>query len=211
MKLKINFKINSTFGLFLGIVALYCLSSILSQTLITKEVLFNTYGSEEFVEKIIKRKQEYGWITYLLIPVLYSIKFLLIAVTLNIGVLLLNTKIKFGKLWRAVLLAELVSIFFGIITIILLIYNNFTNMDEIRQFNPFALSYYLNTESIPSFLLYPFSLLNLEELVYWLILARLMMPLLDKKYIKSLGFVAQTYGVGLLLWVTLMVFLSLLL
>ncbi len=207
MKLKIN----KNLELFLGITALYCLSALLSQTLITKEILFNTFGSEEFVEKIIKQKQEYGWVSYLLTPVFYSIKFLLIVATLNIGVLLLNIKVRFGQLWRTVLLAELITVFFGVITILLLMYNNFQNMDEIREFDPFSISYYVNTTNIPQFLTYPFSLLNLAEFAYWLLLARLMMPLLDKKYFQSLGFVVQTYGVGLLLWVTLIVFLSLLL
>ena len=209
--MKLKFKIGVTFEIFLGVIALYCLSMLLSQTLITKEVLLNTYGSSEFVEKITKQKQEYGWISYTLVPLIYSIKFLLIAITLNIGALLLNIKIKFGKLWRTVLLAELVTIFFGVITIVMLIFNNYSTIDEIREFDPFALSYYINTDNIPPFLKYPFSLLNLAEIVYWLILAKLMMPLLNKSFGKSLGFVAQTYGVGLLLWITLIVFLSLLL
>ncbi|MFN7839937.1 MAG: hypothetical protein ACK5QG_18395, partial [Bacteroidota bacterium] len=57
-------------------------------------------------------------------------------------------------------------------------------------------------------LVYPIQLLNVFELLYWIALAWQLQEVLEKPFAESLGFVAKTYGVGLAVWVVVVMFLT---
>jgi hypothetical protein len=206
--LKINnLTLSKNLVFFTIIVLLRYAILIVSQYFTTETILLNTFESSEFVEKIITQQREYAWLSYLLIPLLCGLKILLISVTLNIGMILLELKISFSALIRIVLKAEIIPITFTLILFLFIFQRDFNTLDEISAFNPFSLVGYINTENIPGFLMYPLTLINLGEFFYWIILALLLKNILKKSFLYCLGFIAKTYGLGLLIWVSIIVFL----
>ncbi len=201
-------KISKGLKYFFGIIVLYFIILFLNKWLTTEDVLYNTYKSAEFVEKILEQQRKFGWLSYIILPIYHSIKFLLICVVLNIGLILLEFKIDFGALWRTVLKAELVPIVFTFLIFILMAFNNFQTLDQMDAYHPFSLISYVKTDNIPKFLYYPISVVSLSEITYWIILSILVKKLINKNFLQSLGFVAKTYGLGLLIWISLIIFLS---
>lgn len=206
---RMKWKIGPTTQLYLLVLLLYVINTLLNQLLETEELLYNTYESADFVEKILEQQRKYGWLSYVFIPVFISLKLLVVTTVLNVGVLVADVKVRFAKLWKAAIWAEFTTIAYAFIHFVLVSFGNFNTLDEIAEYNPLSLTHYINMENIPDFVHYPVYLINVSELAYWVVLTLALMPVLGKKFTPSLGFVAKSYGVGLLLWVSLIVFLSL--
>ncbi len=198
-----------TLQLYLLVILLYLVNSLLFQLLETEELLYNTYESADFVEKILEQQRKYGWLTYIIMPVFISLRLLIVAVVLNVGVLVADVKVRFSKLWKTAIWAEFALIAYSFIHLFLIWLGDFSTLDEMAAYNPLSLSHYLNLEQIPDFVYYPIHLVNVSEIAYWVVLTIALMPVLGKRFFGTLGFVAKSYGIGLLLWISLVVFLSL--
>lgn len=69
------------------------------------------------------------------------------------------------------------------------------------------INFFSHSELEP-WLVYPIQLLNVFELLYWAVLAWQLQEVLKKSFPESLGFVMKTYGVGLTVWVVVVMFLT---
>ncbi|UYN87097.1 MAG: hypothetical protein KIT51_02130 [Cyclobacteriaceae bacterium] len=81
-------------------------------------------------------------------------------------------------------------------------------LKDLQIFSPLSALNLINRDSVEPWLLYPFQILNVFELVYWLVLAYGLYELTGERYSKMLGIVAASYGTGLLLWIVFIVFLT---
>ena len=81
--------------------------------------------------------------------------------------------------------------------------------DDLAKSNFYAVSALFDLSNIPKWLHYPLYTINIVEVVFCLVLAFGIRYVLSLDYAKSLRFVGLTYGLGLLFWVTFMVFLQL--
>jgi hypothetical protein len=197
------------FGLF---ILIYYLNIILANGIISEEIYVKTFSgqlSSEMIAKMLSIKSKYVWVNYLLAPILLLIKTDLIALCFWIGSFINSSKSKFKDYLRLVLLAETVFIVFTFVRTGLLYYYNFQTLTEISQFQPFTLYSILDIKNIPEYFHYPLALVSIPEVIYWGILVLLLKPLISGNFWTRLGFVAKTYGVGLLIWVSIVVFVML--
>jgi hypothetical protein len=67
----------------------------------------------------------------------------------------------------------------------------------------------MDVNNIPAYFHYPLALVSIPEAIYWVVLILLFKPLISGNFWNRLGFVAKTYGVGLLIWVSIVVFVTL--
>ena len=74
--------------------------------------------------------------------------------------------------------------------------------DSLQEVNShlFSILQYIGYDNIEQWASYPMGILNVFELIYWLLLALFLSNYTKKSFGHSLGFVANTYGIGLLLW-----------
>ena len=115
----------------LPIFVLICLTFALTALIQQKYVLvdavyYNSFGeqlADDRIEKMIEMRDEWAWVSYLLIPVLIVLQVFLITVCLNIGTILFNYRIGFVKLFRLVMKVQLLP------TVVQLI----ANKDEYRE------------------------------------------------------------------------------
>ncbi|MCF8359008.1 MAG: hypothetical protein K9H26_09640 [Prolixibacteraceae bacterium] len=122
---------------------------------------------------------------------------------------IINSKSKYKDYLKVVLLTESVFVVFSFIRTGGLYYYDFQTVTKISQFQPFTLFSLLDVNNIPEYLHYPLSLISIPEAIYWVVLALLLKPLISGSFLKRIGFIAKTYGIGLLIWVSIVVFVTL--
>ncbi len=166
------------------------------------------------VQNYMESQKKWWWVSYAVTPVLIGIKVLLVAFCLNF-VKILSEKleqVKFRDILTIVLMAEFVFVIAGFYKFFnfYLIDTDYT-LETLQTYYPLSLINFKEAISTEKWLAYPLQLCNLFELIYWGILAWGIWQLADKKisYQRSLGYVALTYGIGLLFWVGVVCFLIL--
>ena len=166
------------------------------------------------VQNYMESQKKWWWVSYAVTPVLIGIKVLLVAFCLNF-VKIISEKleqVKFRDILTVVLMAEFVFVITGFYKFFnfYLIETDYT-LETLQTYYPLSLINFKEAISTEKWLAYPLQLCNLFELIYWGILAWGIWQLADKKisYQRSLGYVALTYGIGLLFWVGVVCFLIL--
>ena len=177
------------------------------------DFLAKDYPSE-FVRNYMESQKKWWWVSYAITPVLIGIKVLLVAFCLNY-VKIISEKleqVKFRDILTIVLMAEFVFVIAGFYKFFnfYLIDTDYT-LETLQTYYPLSLINYKEAISTEKWLAYPLQLLNVFEIMYWGVLAWGIWQLVDKKisYQRSLGYVALTYGIGLLFWVGVVCFLIL--
>ncbi|MFA6947140.1 MAG: hypothetical protein WC220_14705 [Pedobacter sp.] len=178
---------------------------------LSEGLFYQSFGEQMAVDRIAKMfemSQKWQWIGYVFTPIVILIRISFTAICLYIGCFLVNSKIRFKELFKVALIADFVFILAGIAKLVILIFfKNVSKLDDL-QFQPLSLMELFHRNSVDKLFVYPFSLINVFELLYWLVLAWLLSGLLEKPFGNSLKRVASSYGTGLLLWVLFVMFLT---
>ncbi|MCX6219804.1 MAG: hypothetical protein NTZ69_02300 [Bacteroidia bacterium] len=204
-----NFKVWKLFLLITGFTFLLAFS--INTLFLTEGLYYQTFGEKLAVDRITKMieiSQKWQWIGYVFITIILLIRVGFTAICLYIGCLLANIQVKFKELFKVALLADFVFLLAGITKLVILVF--FKNVSKLvdLQFQPLSLMELFNRNSVDTLFIYPFSLISVFELLYWLVLAWLLARVLEKPLGYSLKRVASSYGTGLLLWVLFMMFLT---
>lgn len=165
--------------------------------------------SHERIANILASNKKWKWVQYVFLPCYTLIKCSFISSILYIGGFFLKSRPGFGNLFGCATIAEFVFFVPVLIKVIWFgIFQRNYGLEDLNFFAPLSVLSLFNHEQIDPLLVYPFQLLNLFEISYWVVLAQQVGVLIDKDMPSSLGFVARTYGLGLLLWVIFMMFLT---
>lgn len=210
---------NKNILLFLILILLNLISIFFSSYFLTSESEIIDFLSQDYpssvVQNYMESKKKWWWVSYAITPLLIGIKVLLVAFCLNfIKIIDIEKaeKIKFSDILFVVLIAEFVFVIAGFYKFInfYFIDTNYT-LEDLQTYYPISLSNIREHISTEKWLAYPLQLVNLFEVFYWGILVWGIKELFDNKisYMRSLGYVAATYGVGLLFWVGVVCFLIL--
>jgi len=199
--------------MYLYLVLLAAVLTYLFEDLVmSQELYFEHFGQQmsfERIEKMLDFKQEWQWLNYAVMPVIYLIKFTLISFWLLCGTVLFGYKVSFKQIFQLTIKAEFVWLVPYIITIIWfgVIDRDYTLLD-VQYFQPLSLINIFNAETLDSWLVFPLKSINIFEIIYMLVLALGMKNILDKDLNGSLSFVLPVYGTGLVSWIAFITFLS---
>lgn len=185
---------------------------ILNNFILTDKVFYQTLGEQLSVNRIseyLSLREKLKVIGYFFIPVALVIKLLLIAMCINIGALFADYEIGFGKIFKITVLSEIVFIIGNLIrSFILFFFMDVQKLSDAQQFYPFSVMNLVNANSIEKWLHYPLVTLNIFEVAYVFICALGVSHITGKPYASALKFTAITYGIGLIVWLCFIVFLS---
>lgn len=166
----------------------------------------------EVVQNYMESQKKWWWLGYIITPTLIGIKILLVSFCLNF-IKLFDLpgleKIKYKDILELVLIAEFVFIIAGLYKFFnFYLFDTNYNLQDLQTYYPLSLLNFKDSISIEKWLAYPLQLSNVFELLYWGILAFGIWEYTDKKisYLKSLGTVAITYGLGLFFWASTVTF-----
>ncbi|MBL4655446.1 MAG: hypothetical protein JKY33_06455 [Bacteroidia bacterium] len=186
---------------------------IISDVVITKELYYQSYGEQVAFEQIdayVEASEKWSWIGYVFLPLVLLIKISFVALCLNIGTLLNGINIGFKKLFQIVMIAHVVFACASFIKgIWLLFFIDVHTLQDIQLMYPLSLLSIVDTKEIEAWLIYPLQTINLFEFAYWLAIAKGLQMVLNQSFSKMLTLVVSTYGIGLITWMVIVVFLSL--
>jgi hypothetical protein len=181
--------------------------------LFTRDIYYNTYGEEvalDRIDRFLDIRERLTWMIYAVIPFVLLVKVSFVVLCINTGLLTRDdeeNKIGFKKLFKIVLLAELIFIAANYIrTLWLVCIKHIGDLKEIQKFYPLSLDFL--TKYISDWFVYPLLTANLFEVAYVLFIAYCLHLALGQEYKRTLLITALSYGIGLLLWCVVVVFLS---
>ncbi len=210
-----NNMFDKNYKLFLILCVIAFLFSEISIAILDiNQLIYNDliYGlSEDRVNELFAETRKWQYIGYILIPLLLYLKTNLIAGILSLGTFLFNRKVAYRKLWNIVLKAEFIFVF---VIIIKPIFIHFFvpdySLTNIQIFYPLSLLSILGSENLDPWFQYPLQVINVFELVYWIVLAFLLDKALKaEKGNPGIKIVAASYGPALLIWVVSIMFFTL--
>ncbi|AEI48875.1 hypothetical protein [Runella slithyformis] len=196
-----------------------CLLAWVTKTsLISDTLYFNTLADQltyEQIEDFIAQGKQWEWLGYVLIPLVYLIKFSLVALVLSLGLWLVTGRYEFKRLLGVAIEAEVIFLLPIVIKIFwfLFVQTGYT-LQDLQFFYPLSALNLFDYQSLEPWLVYPLQVLNVFEVAYWVVLAygvALRSPEVKPSLSleRAFGLVAASYGTGLVVWVAVMMFLTL--
>ena len=164
---------------------------------LSEGIFYQSFGEQlavDRIDKLFKMSQKWEWLGYIFIPIIVLIRVSFTAICLYIGCFLTNSQIRFRELFKVALLADFVFVLAGIAKLVILIFFRDVGKLEDLQFQPLSFLELFPRNSVDKLFVYPFSLLSIFELLYWLALAWLLSGLLEKPFDNALVRVASSYG-----------------
>ena len=187
---------------------------VFNEVLITKEIYYQTFGEQvalDRIDELFEFREKWKWIGYVIVPLMLLFKISLVAVSLNIGTLFAGYKIGYKKLFQIAMIAETVFLTGALSkTLYLVLFKEVRVMQDIQYFYPFSLLGFFDDpqKTIERYLIYPLQTINLYEITYFLSLALGLHWVLKKPYKTTFVLTVASYGIGLLIWMVLIVFMS---
>jgi hypothetical protein len=195
----------------------FCLYSIIFIffTFCTNYILYNDalyYKSFEETLKanriadIIEKQRFFQKIGYGIVPLVLLLRAFYTTICLATGAFISEQKLQFSQYFNIAIKADIIFLFELIAKINYFSVFGANSLQEIGNHLCSVLQLVGIKEPL---LLYPLGILNIFELIYWILLALFLSNYTKKSFWSSMGFVAKTYGLGLLLWVIFIMFLIL--
>ena len=160
------------------------------------------------IAEVLSAQNKYKFLSYLITPIFLIIKICILSAILFIYFFLSNEKIQYSDCMKIILIGEFVLIIAMIVRICCLIEMEPTDFDTLQYFTPLSIVQLINLKKLPKYLFYPMQLLNLFEVAYWLMLAYGIRAFTNWKFSKSLKSVAFSYGLTLLIWTVIIIFIQ---
>lgn len=162
------------------------------------------------IDQILKSNERFWWAGYILQVVLVLLKVLFAVICVFVGIVLSDIKFSFKYLLKTIILAEFVFVTAQLFYIVNLFINksNLT-FETTANYFPLSMLSFLGVENVVPWLHYPLQTLNLFEVVYILCISWLLSKQWKPNFVESLNIVIPSYGLGLLVWMVLVVFLTL--
>lgn len=159
--------------------------------------------------EIIKQNAKFSWVAYLM-----SITIVLIRISYTAGCLYLGgvmytgyEELTFNKAFNVALKVDLLLVLYSLMTILLILHFGLNDAQDILIKT--SLAGLVNAKLVEPWLLMVLGAFNIFELAYWFMLALLISAVINKKYSESFSFVLSTYGLGFLLYLLMIVFVTL--
>ncbi|SMO69203.1 hypothetical protein [Gracilimonas mengyeensis] len=211
-----GFAVNEWNGwvLFVIISIIYMIFDFISQQYIFSDELYYRSFSEQLgqqnLQAFLDAQSQYWWLSYLLTPLMIALKASFAAVCISIGAVLASVDLKFNRVFKMALVGEVVFICAQIIFLYSLLQNLDTlTVESIAGYYPLSALSLIGIENINAeWAVYPLQIINVFEVMYIGLIAWLLSKQWKPSFVDSLNIVIPSYGLGLLLWLVLVAFLT---
>ena len=196
------------------VTVIYFLLTFFSQDFIYSDsIYYRSYSStitQQSIENMLGLQSRFWWASYILIPIVLIFKFALISVCVSIGKVFSDMNIEFKQIFRATVFGEWIFII-AQITFTTILY---LNLDDITLQNasgyfPLSALSFIGIENVNAqWAIYPLQTANLFEVFYMIAIAWFLSKMSKQSFADVFSVVLPSYGLGLLLWITLVAFLT---
>lgn len=200
---------NRTFSIFLLYVCVMLIITFLQQEFVLLPELQNLdIVGEETKVGLLEQYQKLRWIAFLIVPLVLAIRLSLISLCLFIGSFFfmeMGGK-QYKDWWKVATMAQLVMLVYSVT---LCLANIIYGANTAMTINKYTSLLFLTGDSNESWTRLPLAALNIFEVLYWLVLAVLVMRLCRTSFKKSFRCIMSSYGVGYLFYIAFLMFLML--
>lgn len=171
---------------------------------------YNAQLSYNQIEQMLSTQRKWEWLGYVFIPVFYLLKLSLVTLCVYTGILLLNIKsLSWSKVFGSVVVADMVFLVPAIIKMAWFTFQADYTLEDVQYFLPGSMLNIFEPKLLEQWLIYPIQSVNIWELLFFIALALGLKKYLDGDFSRSMGLVVSTYGVGLVVWIVFVTFLTL--
>jgi hypothetical protein len=177
----------------------------------TNDIVFAPYldvYSETRITNLIELRDKWYWVSHLIFPIFFAIECFFISLIIYLGTYLMGKNFDYLKVFKISVVAQIVFVFPEILKLFWFSYYPVT-LDALREFHPLSLFSLFDPELLQEWLYYPFRVLNLFEVGYWLLLAYLLAKHLNQTFDEMLKLVLTYYVRFLFCWIIFVMFISL--
>ncbi len=189
------------------------LTFVTQRFVVGDQIYFRTYNEQlsvESIQQLLLFRDKWQWIAYAIIPLLFLIKLSAIALSLSIGCFMANLSISFKRLFKICLIGETIFLIPALIKIIWFWkFQIEYSLNDLIYFAPVSLLNFFDTNELQKWFIYPLQVISLFEVLYWLIVAYGLKLVSKKPMLSTLKIVLGSYGTGLLVWLTFVIFIQL--
>lgn len=194
-----------------------CLTAIAiaeySEIFLVDDMLFIDHFKDQLsydrIVEILDKQRQFFWMSYIFIPLIFFVKIIYASSAIYIGFFFKNIKVSFDTVFKVALFCE--PIFF-LPKIIKFIWFYFINTDygllDYRYYYPLSALNLVDVNDTSSWFIYPLQMTNVFEAMYAIVIAFLLAKILKMSFSKVLPLVLLSYIIGLLLWASIILFLT---
>jgi hypothetical protein len=161
--------------------------------------------------ELFSMMKSYSWASYLLGPLVLTIKFSVVSLVIYIGVFFsdMQKEITMGKVFTVVIACEVVFVLASIIKLLWFIFfaGNYT-LNDLNFFYPLSLVNLFQQSEVAPYWVYPLQAVNLFQLAYVVMLSAGLAKLSSVKRDATDRIVLITYLPAIAIWIVFIVFLT---
>ncbi|MVM40922.1 hypothetical protein GO730_29890 [Spirosoma sp. HMF3257] len=207
---------NLQYSILLRFVLLCIVAALLSWSfqylLISDTLYYNAFANQlsyERIKNMIDEGHHWIWLGNIFIPIIYGIKLTFITICLGLGYFFAKSRFNFSIFFNLAIFSELIFLLPILIKLLWFLFiKTDYDLNDLTLFYPLSLLNLVDAQTIPRYWLAPLQMLNLFEIAYWFLLAYGVADATGLSFKRSFGLVMSSYGVGLVLWVVLVMFLT---
>lgn len=171
--------------------------------------LFHNTLDSDRIDHLIDQNHKFQWTSYFVQPLFLLLRCGIFASVLFAGLLLSKESLSFSKCLKIVIIADGMALIVTLIRTAWFVLRPSSSALEFQTFYPLSIIQLLDIQKIPKYLIYPLQQINLFEVCYWILLAFGIKSLTNRKWGSSFSMVAATYGISMLIWILVVVFITL--
>ena len=195
--------------IFLLYVSVVLIITFLQQEFVLMPELQNfDLVDDEAKAQLLERWQKWRWVSFVVTPLLLLLRLGLVSLCLFVGSFFFSEMSGrvFKDWWTVAMNAQAVMILYSVV---LCITNLVAGSDMAMEVTKYSSLLFLGGDNIEQWIKLPLSAVNIFEIAYWLVMARLISVRTKIQSCRSWGFVMSSYGVGYLFYIVLLMFLIL--
>lgn len=184
-----------------------------NQLIMTEEVYFNFYDGQieaDKVDSVISKTRNFNKIKAIWEPFNQLLNVLGVTFCLQIGCIYYDYKVKFKQLFTEVFDSNFIFFFPAIIKFIYFLLTSNPSMKEYNNYY-FGSLLFLTSIDDPFWLKSILQVLTLFELIFWLLLSFRLSKIFKCDFEKAFTLVLVSYVVGLVLWLTVKIYIKMML
>lgn len=208
--------LESRWGVLISyLIVIYLMIIFISNNfVITNDLILKLYSGilgKEQINKILITKSTFSWLIYSISILIIILKIFSTAVVLYTGLIFTSYRqVKFADLVKIATISEFIFVLYALLKLAYIYFKDISTLYELNTNYPLSLFSLVVSDTLDIWMIYPLSVINVAEIVYWFILAFFLSKSFNIKYIKGFTFVVNTYVLSLIVWVSFVVFLTLL-
>ena len=196
----------------LFILITFLISFIIQEFILTSQVIedyFAEFLSISLAFELAELRNKWDWMNYILLPIIFILKFILISGWILSGTILYGYKVSFKSIYNAVLVSEFVWLIPSIILIIWFgIFNSDYSFTDVQYFKPLSLLNFFKISELDNWLILPLQSINIFQVLYLLVLTFMLKVTLNKGFKETLNFTIPVYLSAVFSWIFFITFIN---